>query len=246
MTTDKAPGSAAEPGAPRSDLGRRAALRRQQLGLTREEVAARAAASPGYLQYVEERSAQPGIAFLLRLASALNTTVAELTGETTDLPAGLGQAAAHPEVRVLGPAECRELLSTHGVGRVAVTTGDGTPAVFPVNYTVVDDMIAYRTQADSGPASAAGHEIALEVDHIDEAFSQGWSVLAVGPAERVTGVHAARKLDEQAYTAPWVGGGGYQWIVIRPTRITGRRIHVPGAPVPPAAGTGRGRGTSGA
>uniref|UniRef100_UPI00099FA13D pyridoxamine 5'-phosphate oxidase family protein n=1 Tax=Streptomyces noursei TaxID=1971 RepID=UPI00099FA13D len=43
------------------------------------------------------------------------------------------------------------MLSTHGIGRVAVTPND-TPAVFPVNYTVVDDVIAYRTQAGSGPA----------------------------------------------------------------------------------------------
>ncbi|MEU9123257.1 pyridoxamine 5'-phosphate oxidase family protein [Streptomyces sp. NPDC048506] len=241
MTTDKAPGSGARPGQPRSDLGRRAALRRQQLGLTREEVAARAAASPGYLQYVEEHGAEPDIGFLLRLAAALDTTVADLTGRTTDLPEGPGKAGAHPEVLVLGPAECWELLSTHGVGRVAVTLDDA-PAVFPVNYTVAEGVIAYRTHANSGPAAVAGHEAALEVDHIDDAFSQGWSVLAVGPAEVVTGFYASRALEEQAYSAPWVGGGGYQWITIRPTRLTGRRIRVPGAPVPPTGDTGRGSG----
>ncbi|QHC23042.1 helix-turn-helix domain-containing protein [Streptomyces sp. GS7] len=236
MTTEQAPGSGAAPGRPGSDLGRRAALRRQQLGLTREEVATRAAASPGYVQYVEEHTAEPDIGFLLRLAHALDTTVADLTGGTADLPEGLGKAAAHPEVLVLGPAECRELLSTHGIGRVAVTIGD-TPAVFPVNYTVVDDVIAYRTHADSGPATAAGHEAALEVDHIDDAFSQGWSVLAVGPAEVVTGFYESRRFEEQAYSAPWVGGGRYQWIAIRPTRLSGRRIRVPGAPTPPTGST---------
>ncbi|GGU91596.1 hypothetical protein GCM10010211_67980 [Streptomyces albospinus] len=236
MTTEQAPGSGAAPGRPGSDLGRRAALRRQQLGLTREEVAARAAASPGYVQYVEEHPAEPDIGFLLRLAHALDTTVADLTGGTADLPEGFGKAAAHPEVLALGPAECRELLSTHGIGRVAVTINDA-PAVFPVNYTVVDDVIAYRTHADSGPAAAAGHEAALEVDHIDDAFSQGWSVLAVGPAEVVTGFYASRKFEEQAYTAPWVGGGRYQWIALRPTRLSGRRIRVPGAPAAPTGST---------
>ncbi|MFF0622285.1 helix-turn-helix domain-containing protein [Streptomyces sp. NPDC004296] len=241
MTTDRATGSGAEPARDRSDLGRRAALRRQQLGLTREEVASRAAASPGYLQYVEEHGAEPSIGFLLRLAGALDTTVAELTGGTADLPPGLGKAGAHPEVLALGPDECRELLATHGVGRVAVTL-DEAPAVFPVNYTVVDDVIAYRTQAGSGPAAAAGHEVALEVDRIDEAFSQGWSVLAVGPAEVVTGFYASRKFEEQAYSAPWVGGGRYQWIAIRPTRLSGRRIRVPGAPTQPTGSTDRGAG----
>ncbi|MEU7642601.1 MULTISPECIES: pyridoxamine 5'-phosphate oxidase family protein [unclassified Streptomyces] len=242
MTTDRATGSGTEPAPHRSDLGRRAAQRRQQLGLTREEVATRAAASPGYLQYVEEHGAEPSIGFLLRLAGALDTTVAELTGRTADLPPGFGKAGAHPEVLALSPDECRKLLSTHGIGRVAVTLND-TPAVFPVNYTVVDDVIAYRTQAGSGPAAAAGHEAALEVDRIDDAYSQGWSVLAVGPAEVVTGFYASRKFEEQAYSAPWVGSGRYQWIAIRPARLSGRRIRVPGAPTQPTGRTDRGADT---
>ncbi|MFE3654575.1 pyridoxamine 5'-phosphate oxidase family protein, partial [Streptomyces sp. NPDC059152] len=116
-------------------------------------------------------------------------------------------------------------------------------AVFPVNYTVVDDVIAYRTQAGSGPAAAAGHEAALEVDRIDDAYSQGWSVLAVGPAEVVTGFYASRKFEEQAYSAPWVGSGRYQWIAIRPARLSGRRIRVPGAPTQPTGRTDRGADT---
>ncbi|MCK7622227.1 pyridoxamine 5'-phosphate oxidase family protein [Streptomyces sp. RS10V-4] len=238
MTTDKPAGTGGGPAPFRGDLGRRAALRRQQLGLTREEVAARAAASPGYLQYIEEHPAQPDIGFLLRLAGALDTTVADLVGGTADLPAGLGVATVRPEVLVLGPGECRELLGSHGVGRVAVTV-DGVPAVFPVNYTVDHDVIAYRTHAGSGPAAAAGHEAALEVDHLDEAFSQGWSVLAVGPAEIVTAFDRTRRLEENAYSAPWVGGGRYQWIAVRPTRLSGRRIRVAGAPGSPAGGAGR-------
>ncbi|KUL38499.1 DNA-binding protein [Streptomyces sp. NRRL F-4489] len=236
MTTDKPAGNGGDP-APRlsGDLGRRAALRRQQLGLTREEVAARAAASPGYVQYVEENPARPGIGFLLRLAGALDTTVAELVGSTADLPPGLGAAAVRPEVLALGPGECRELLGSHGVGRVAVVL-DGVPAVFPVNYTVDGEVIAYRTHTGSGPAAAAGRAAALEVDHLDEAFSQGWSVLATGPAEAVTAFDRIRRLEENAFSAPWVGGGHYQWIAIRPTRLTGRRIRVPGAPGAPAGG----------
>ncbi|WP_077191610.1 pyridoxamine 5'-phosphate oxidase family protein [Streptomyces lydicus] len=233
MTTE-ATGSAPEPGRSRSDLGRRAALRRRQLGLTRAEVAARAAASPGYLRYVEESGASPGIGFLLRLAGALETTVAELTGGTTELPAGVGRAAAHPEMVALGPEECRAKLSTHGVGRVAVTVDDA-PAVFPVNYTVAGELIAYRTAPRAGPAAAAGHEVALEVDHLDDAFSQGWSVLVVGPAHAVTDAAEARRLADLAPTGPWAGDGREQWITIRPRRITGRRIVVRGAPTSTAA-----------
>lgn len=221
-------GSRAEPTPGRSDLGRRVALRRQQLGLTREQVAARAGAAPGYLQYVEEGTAVSDIGFLLSLADALETSVAELIGGTGELPAGLGKAGRHPEVLELSEDDCREKLSTHGVGRVAVTVV-GAPAIFPVNYTVAGDLVAYRTAPEAGPAAAAGHEVALEVDHIDEAFSQGWSVLVVGTAHLVTDAAEARALEESACTTPWAGGEREQWIAIRPARITGRRIRVQGA-----------------
>ncbi|MGG7569319.1 helix-turn-helix domain-containing protein [Streptomyces sirii] len=225
--TNHETGSGSETAWTRSDLGRRVTFRRQELGLTREEVATRAAASPGYLQYVEESAAEPDVGFLLRLAGALDTTVSELVGGTMALPAGFGKAAAHPEVLVLSPAECRERLSSHGVGRIAVTVEDA-PAIFPVNYTVADDLIAYRTAPEAGPAAAAGQEVALEVDHIDDAFSQGWSVLVVGRAHVVTNSYESRRLEEHAHTAPWVGDGRHQWIAIHPTRITGRRIRVMG------------------
>ncbi|MFE7607038.1 helix-turn-helix domain-containing protein [Streptomyces celluloflavus] len=237
--TDRDTGARPHP-AQSEDFGRRVRLRRQQLGLSREQVADRAAAAPGYLQYVEEQSAEPGIGFMLRLASALETTVAELTGGTAELPAGFGKAGGHPEVLVLSPEECRERLATHGVGRVAVTV-DGAPAVFPVNYTVADDLIAYRTAPGSGPAMAAGHEVALEADHIDDAFAQGWSVLVVGAAHVVTDPDETSALEEAAYTVPWVGDGRQQWIAIRSARITGRRIRVQGAPGQPPGTSGAGR-----
>ncbi len=78
------------PQSPRGDIGRRVAARRHQLSLSRQDVALRAGAAPGYIEYVEEQSATPGIGFLLRLADALETTVQELTGGTVDLPGGLG------------------------------------------------------------------------------------------------------------------------------------------------------------
>ncbi|UQA97007.1 helix-turn-helix domain-containing protein [Streptomyces halobius] len=221
--TGSGPASAPDYG----DLGRRTAMRRAQLGLSRTEVAARAGAATGYLQYVEEHSATPSIGFLLRLADALDTTVAELIGGTAELPPGFDRAGSHPEMRELGTAECRERLSSHGVGRVAVTV-DGVPAVFPVNYTVVGDLVGYRAFPGSGPAAAAGHEAALEVDHIDDAFRQGWSVLVMGPAHVVTDLDESLTLEEHAFTAPWAGSGRQEWIVIRPTQITGRRIEVPG------------------
>lgn len=216
------------PRTPQGDLGRRISARREQLGLSRADVAARAASAPSYIAYVEEQNATPGIGLLLRLADALETTVADLKGEGVDLPPGIGQAGRRPELVVLGREECLELLSTHGVGRVAVSTRSG-PAVVPVNYVVVNGAVAYRTTPGSAAATAADREVAFEVDRIDDAMSEGWSVNVIGTARAVTGDAASRGLDQQAYTAPWAGGDRRLWLSIVPGRITGRRIEVSSA-----------------
>ncbi|WP_327365558.1 DUF1918 domain-containing protein [Streptomyces sp. NBC_01217] len=205
------------------DIGRRVADERRRQGLSRTETARRARMAPNYLAYLEEQPADPSLATLINLAAALGTSVAALRGGGIDLPPGRGQALVHPRLQDLGPDECRARLSTHGVGRIALSTPDG-PAVLPVNYEVIDDAIAFRTAPDSVPASAAGKEVAFEVDHLDEAMSQGWSVLAVGPARLVTEPDAVRRLADHAHTSPWAGGDRETWVSIRPIRLTGRRI----------------------
>ncbi len=205
------------------DIGRRIAAERRRQGLTQAEAARRASMAPQYLAYLEERSAAPSLAALIRLAAALGTSVDALRGGGVDLPPGQGQALLTPQLQDLGPDECRARLSTHGLGRVAVSTPDG-PGVFPVNYEVVDDTIAFRTAPDSAPAAAVGTDVAFEVDHVDEAMSLGWSVLAVGPARVVTEPDEIRRLVDHAHTTPWAGGDRDMWVSIRPTRLTGRRI----------------------
>ncbi|KUO06262.1 pyridoxamine 5'-phosphate oxidase family protein [Streptomyces caeruleatus] len=237
------PGTAHEPSRPRTgsaeagtpaarptgtlnpgDIGRRVAVERRRQKLSRGETARRARMSPEYLAYLEERPADPTVATLIRLADALGTTVTALRGGGFDLPPGQGHALLHPQLRDLGPEECRTLLSTHGVGRIAVSTSDGRPAVAPVNYEFVDDAIVFRTAPDTLPAAAVGTDVAFEVDHVDEALSQGWSVLAVGPASVVTEPDAVRSLARHAHTTPWPGGQREMWVSIRPTSLTGRRI----------------------
>jgi nitroimidazol reductase NimA-like FMN-containing flavoprotein (pyridoxamine 5'-phosphate oxidase superfamily) len=179
--------------------------------------------SPQYLAYLEARPSDPNPATLLRLADVLGTTLDGLRGGDQDLPPGQGYALRRPELRDLTPDECRALLSAHGVGRVALTTAQG-PAVFPVNYDVVDEALVFRTAVDAAPAAAVGAEVAFEVDYVDEAMSQGWSVLAVGRAEAVTEPLALRRLENQAHSDPWAGGRRTLWVRIRPARLTGRRI----------------------
>ncbi|MFF0473978.1 helix-turn-helix domain-containing protein [Streptomyces sp. NPDC004284] len=222
------------------DLGRRVAAGRVRLGLSREEVAARAGSTPGYIAYVEEGLPVPGIEFLVRLANALETTVQELTGYTADLAPGAARAGYGARMEEIGEAECWELLDGHGVGRVAVEGPDGM-AVFPVNYQVVDGEIVFMTAADSSlaRASVSGAEVAFEEDHLDEAFSQGWSVLFVGPVHTVSDEAGVRRARSAVHSAPWAGDGRDTVVTLAPRRVTGRRITVPGAPgTPPGEGGG--------
>lgn len=223
--TEQAASHAVE-GRPTGDLGRRITQRRTELGLTRQETATEAGMATTYLQYLEEQpTAAPDPAALLRLAGALKTTVWHLTGGDTELPPGLGRAARTPRFTELTDAECRALLSTHGVGRLAVPTASG-PVVVPVNYSVIEGEIVFRTAPGTTPSQATGHQVAFEVDRIDEAFSEGWSVLVRGGARVVTDPGEVARLVARAYSRPWAGDRRDQWLCIEPVAITGRRITV--------------------
>ncbi|MFF5787470.1 helix-turn-helix domain-containing protein [Streptomyces sp. NPDC012693] len=220
-----------------SDLGRRVAARRTQLGLSRQEVAERAGSAPGFIAYVEEQVPTPGIEFLVRLANALETTVQDLTGYTADLAPGGARPGYRARMEEIDEAECWELLDGHGVGRVAAEGRDGL-AVFPVNYQVVDGEIVFMTAADSSlaRASASGAEVAFEEDRLDEAFSQGWSVLLVGPVRTVSDETSVQRIKDADGPEPWPGDGRDTLVTLSPRRVTGRRIRVPGAPGTPTGG----------
>ncbi|MFF4713332.1 helix-turn-helix domain-containing protein [Streptomyces eurythermus] len=219
MTEERAPGRL-----PQGDLGRRIEQRRRELGLTVDELAFRAAMAPAYIEHLEQHStAAPEAGTLLRLAGALRTSVTDLGGGHADLPSGLGQAARAPRFTELGEEDCRRLLSTHGVGRIAVST-DAAPVVVPVNYSVIDDAIVFRTQAGTASLQGLDRQVAFEVDRVDDALSQGWSVVVHGTAEQVTDPDAVRRLAERAYSAPWAGGERDVWVRIGMSALTGRRI----------------------
>ncbi|MFF4054866.1 helix-turn-helix domain-containing protein [Streptomyces sp. NPDC001668] len=211
-------------GSPRGDLGRRIAVRRKALDLSREEAAAQTGVAASYLQYLEEfPGAAPGRSVLLRLAEVLHTTVTDLAGGDSDQTPGPGRAGSDPTFAELTVQECRELLSTHGVGRVAIPTVSG-PVIVPVNYSVVDGAIVYRTAPGAMPSRAAGCQVTFEIDRIDDAFSEGWSVLAIGRARTVTDADDVRRLTEHAFSTPWAGGPREEWVRIDALSLTGRRI----------------------
>ena len=109
------------------------------------------------------------------------------------------------------------------MGRVVFTDRRG-PVALPVNFRVLDNDVVFRTEAGSTVlASLPEQEVSFEVDHLDEALTEGWSVLISGvgralvdPTER----EQARSLS----IAPWAGGERDAYVRLVPSQVTGRRI----------------------
>lgn len=215
--------TAGDPAGP-GDIGRRIALRRRQLGLSREETAARAGMAEGFLAYLESSPDTVEIGPLIRVADALGTTTTRLLGGELDLPPGWAAADAHPVLTELSAAQCWGRLAPGGIGRVALTTPEG-PIVLPVNYRVLDGTLLFRTAARGILATALGSRIAFEVDRIDEALRTGWSVLVVGQAAAFDEPEAIERLLRRGSPDPWAGGERDVWVRIKPTSVTGRAIH---------------------
>lgn len=208
------------------DLGRRIREQRERLGMSARELARRAGMAPGYLDYLEARSgANPSAAALTRLAAALDTTIPLLRGGGRTRPPGAGRAAgARPVLEDLDERECRDLLLPGGVGRVVFDDARG-PVAFPVNFGAVEGGVVLRT-GDGAVATAArsGGRLSFEVDHLDEALGEGWSVLLTGTAS-VGGEADEVAVPEQAgLPDPWAGGDRPMLVRIAAEELSGRRI----------------------
>jgi uncharacterized protein len=184
---------------------------------------------------VESLRGCPSEGVLRRLAEVLHTTVELLHGEGSLEPelhlerdrAALQPArepAAKPVVSRLNEDECRLLMASVPVGRVAFVV-NGPPLVLPVNFTLMGEEIVIRTasMAPLAELARAGRLVSFEVDEIDERSRLGWSVLCHGPArlstEQNENDHHALEL-----VAPWIGGDRKAVVIISPTVVTGRRI----------------------
>jgi transcriptional regulator with XRE-family HTH domain len=203
------------------DLARRVTHRRTELGLSINKLADRAGIDAGYLAYFEKSTdtALSGAA-LLRVAVALDTTPFALEGGQVDRAPGIGRAGPKPILETLTTEQCEDHLSAGGIGRIVVSTGTG-PAAFPVNFVFTGGAIVFRT-SDGMTDSLAGL-VAFEVDHIDEAMSEGWSVLARGHA-RLIEDPAERLALAYLEIEPWAGGARLNLVSIFPDELSGRVI----------------------
>ena len=125
-------------------------------------------------------------------------------------------------LEILDDEECWRLLGTAALGRVAVTIG-ALPAIFPVNYAVLDRAVVFRTGEGTKLRAALDRAVvAFEVDQGDAIYHGGWSVQVVGVAEEVPPevVNGIAPIP----VAPWAPGARTHYVQIRPELISGRRI----------------------
>jgi nitroimidazol reductase NimA-like FMN-containing flavoprotein (pyridoxamine 5'-phosphate oxidase superfamily) len=126
-------------------------------------------------------------------------------------------------VEHLSPSECRRLVSANAVGRLGYSTAEG-PRIVPMNYTVAGGRLLFRTAPDSEAGRCANrHQVAFEVDQIDEARRAGWSVLVTGEASQLT-IRELELLGILKAPDPWAEGDRSVFLQLPLTSMTGRRV----------------------
>jgi transcriptional regulator with XRE-family HTH domain len=208
-----------------ADLGRRISDQRTRAGQSIEQTAAQAGMAPEYLRYLESSpSPNPSPAAMTRLAGALGVPASSLSGAGQAAPPGQPGAASHPVLTELTAAQCRTYLAAGGVGRVVFDEPDRGPVAVPVNYQMDGDDVIFRTSASGTIAEALHHgRVSFDVDHLDDALAEGWSVLLTGTARLVTEEAELKRLADLGIE-PWPGGDRDSYIRLIADQVTGRRI----------------------
>lgn len=114
----------------------------------------------------------------------------------------------------LDEAECRKLLASGNVGRVAWQSDLGIN-VMPVNYEVVDNHVVFHT-SQTGPLASLLEptQVGFQIDEIDVEAAVGWTLLVRG----TTG--PARGLD----SISWVPDGRHVGVAIALEWLGGRVV----------------------
>jgi hypothetical protein len=136
--------------------------------------------------------------------------------------------ATHPVLTDLSLDQCQALIAPGGVGRVLFVEEGRGPVAIPVNYQMDGNDVVFRTGSGAGIGDGIQQaSVSFDVDHIDEALGEGWSVLLTGTASVVKD---PAELERAAALRiePWAGGDRPIYVRLRPRRITGRAIRVRG------------------
>ena len=124
---------------------------------------------------------------------------------------------------ILPIAECWTLLATQSLGRLAVNTDAGHPAIFPVGYVIDGHDIVFRTAVGTKLAGALRGPVAFEVDAAEPSTRSGWSVVVGGRATAIEHPDEVAHLEARG-VGRWTVGAPQHWMRLHPEAISGRRI----------------------
>lgn len=117
--------------------------------------------------------------------------------------------------------DCWQLLETAEIARLAWNGPRGV-AIVPVNYTIADGALWFRTTPYAAHAREAGDQwVAVEVDSLDPVTQSGWSVVLRGTAELVA---AELVPDHLVDLRIWPEGTKSLFVRVEPIEVTGRRL----------------------
>jgi hypothetical protein len=103
-----------------------------------------------------------------------------------------------------------------------VTSVDGQPEIFPVNYVVQHRTVLFRSAEGTKLVSTAiDRNVLFGVD--DHNVAEGWSVIVRGLA-RSLGSDDDIAEAEKAQLLPWTATVKPHYVRIQPVRVTGRRF----------------------
>ena len=126
-------------------------------------------------------------------------------------------------VEPLEPSECMQLLGSVRLGRVGWAGAEG-PSVLPVNHSVIEGNVVFRTDLYSSLADGTrSGTVAFEADELDDRLQSGWSVLVLGRAEHVEDPAEMADLFHRM-GQPWAPGSRPLVARVIPSQVTGRRF----------------------
>ncbi len=126
---------------------------------------------------------------------------------------------------------CLAHIAGAEVARVAVCTPLG-PRIIPVNHTFDGHHILFRTTPYSELGTyARDADVAVEMDHLADDLSDGWSVLVIGRATMVEDPAEVQRIREQHDPTPWAAGRRSLYVRVAVRDVTGQQL----VPVPQVA-----------
>jgi len=131
----------------------------------------------------------------------------------------------HPDhLERLERDECIRRLESHGLGRIGVVA-QGSVGIFPVNYVVAGDSIVVRVRHDGVIEKGThGTVVAIEIDHADSMYHEGWSVLVQGHCVHISDPDEIAALDHLPLL-PWGDSERDLYLRVAMESVSGRHIH---------------------